>query len=45
MVVARELPGPIGHTPQLHFEIRAGLPLLGEFIHYRGHLDLPMGER
>jgi len=42
-VMAREQPGPIGNTPQLHFEIRARLPLLGEFIHYRGHLDLPMG--
>jgi Domain of unknown function (DUF4166) len=43
MVMAREQAGPIGNTPQLHFDIRARLPLLGEFIRYRGHLDLPMG--
>lgn len=42
-VMAREQAGPSGDIPQLHFEIRARLPLLGEFIHYRGHLDLPMG--
>ena len=44
-VMASERAGPSGDMAQLHFEIRARMPLLGEFIHYRGHLDLPMGAR